>query len=121
MIMRMLIIKYCYKYQFMSMKSYLANRIKDVATADADGLMDCISSALDDAGISWKQKLVRFGADGASVNFGRKNGVYNKLSEQSSWSLASTVWHTVRSWRQKMPSKVLTSLRSVLSLCVIAT
>ena len=40
------------------------------------GLKEAISTTFQEAGVEdWKEKLVAFGADGASVNLGKKAGV----------------------------------------------
>ena len=54
--------------------------LTEVSHAHADGLVDCINSAIEKFGIeNWKVKLVGFCADGASVNLGQTGGVAAKL------------------------------------------
>ncbi|XP_067017850.1 zinc finger protein 862-like [Acropora muricata] len=57
---------------------------KEVAHAHAQGILDTINGAFGDCGIPrWKDKLVGMGADGASVNLGKKGGVSALLRQHS--------------------------------------
>ena len=50
--------------------------IEDIENANALGILKCIDTAFNRAEIlDWKENLVGFGSDGASVNLGSKNGV----------------------------------------------
>jgi len=46
------------------------------------GLKDTICATFEDAGMNWESKLVAFGADGASVNLGKKAGLATLLRKQ---------------------------------------
>ncbi len=62
--------------------------LKDVKKADAPGIKSVIESSFASLGITNNElysKLVGFGADGASVNSGDKNGVKALLQEKSPW------------------------------------
>ena len=57
----------------------------DLKTADANGIVEAIKTSFEDVNIDYLQKLVGFGADGASVNSGTKNGVKTKLQTENEW------------------------------------
>ena len=58
--------------------------LKDVARANADGLLRVLSDSFIDAGLTdYTQKLVGFMSDGASVNFGSKSGLLTKLQTEA--------------------------------------
>ena len=59
------------------------------------GLKEAISTTFEEAGVEhWKEKLVAFGADGASVNLGKKAGVAAFLKKDILTLLTSIVYHT---------------------------
>ncbi|XP_046901190.1 zinc finger protein 862-like [Hypomesus transpacificus] len=59
---------------------------EDIESATADGILHCIRSLLISKGIpNWTDHLVGFGADGASVNFGCRQGIYTKLKMDMPW------------------------------------
>ena len=54
--------------------------------ASADGVVNAITGTFESLGITnYTNKLIEFGADGASVNRGNKNGVIEKLREIMPW------------------------------------
>ena len=54
--------------------------------AGADGIILAICNSFQRLGITqFKSKLIGYGADGASVNRGDKNGVRAKLQEMCPW------------------------------------
>lgn len=56
--------------------------------AKADGVLDCINTmSMTRGNVEWKKNLIGFGADGASINFGRKEGIYTKLNDEMPWLL----------------------------------
>lgn len=55
------------------------------------GLKDTICATFKDAGVNWESKLVAFGADGASVNLGKKAGLATLLRKQAPFSWTFTV------------------------------
>jgi hypothetical protein len=61
--------------------------LKDVKKADAEGITNTIEESFKSLGILPNElsKLVGFGADGASVNSGNKNGVKALLEKNSPW------------------------------------
>jgi hypothetical protein len=62
--------------------------LKDVPKADAQGIKTAIEDSFHSLGILPSElysKLVGFGADGASVNSGNKNGVKALLEERAPW------------------------------------
>ncbi|CAB3979843.1 zinc finger 862-like [Paramuricea clavata] len=62
--------------------------LKDVKKADAEGITSAIEQSFESLGILPNElysKLVGFGADGASVNSGNKNGVKALLEKNAPW------------------------------------
>ncbi|KAL8572378.1 hypothetical protein ACOMHN_023147 [Nucella lapillus] len=58
--------------------------LTEVSYAHADGVLECINSSMVKFGLeNWKDKLVGFCADGATVNLGQSNGVVAKLREDN--------------------------------------
>ena len=56
-------------------------------------MVDTVNGAFADVGIhQWKKKLVGMGADGASVNLGKKGGVAHCYDRTCPTSLISTVF-----------------------------
>ena len=59
--------------------------IEDIENANALRIKNCIDTAFNRAEIPvWKENLVGFGSDGASVNLGSKNGVAALLKKRCS-------------------------------------
>ncbi|KAK9515783.1 hypothetical protein VZT92_026399 [Zoarces viviparus] len=60
--------------------------IEDTESTTVDGILHCIRSLLISKGIpNWTDRLVGFGADGASVTFGCRQGIYTKLKNDMPW------------------------------------
>ena len=58
--------------------------LTEVSYAHADGVLECINSSMEKFGLQkWRDKLVGFCADGASVNLGQVSGVVSKLREDN--------------------------------------
>ncbi|XP_070547018.1 zinc finger protein 862-like [Ptychodera flava] len=60
--------------------------IKNIPKADADGIVHAVSKLLSSClgnEDMWKQKLVAFGSDGASVMVGKKGGVVKKFKDDN--------------------------------------
>ena len=56
--------------------------MQSVKHADADGILHVISNGFNYASVvNWKDGLVGFGSDGASVMLGRQNGVLKKIKD----------------------------------------
>lgn len=56
--------------------------VKDTECITADGILRCVRSQWTSKGLpDWKGHLVGFGADGASVNFGCRQGIYTCMQE----------------------------------------
>ena len=56
--------------------------MQSVKHADADGILHAIGNGFNYASVvNWKDGLVRFGSDGASVMMGRQNGVLKKIKD----------------------------------------
>ena len=57
--------------------------IEDIKNANAEGVLTAVENAFDGVGMeTWKDKLIAFGADGASVNMGCRSGVGALLKAQ---------------------------------------
>ncbi|XP_063438155.1 zinc finger protein 862-like [Mytilus trossulus] len=57
--------------------------IEDVESADAAGVLNSINEAFDRHGLpDWKEKLIGFGSDGASVNLGNRSGVAKQIKDE---------------------------------------
>ena len=77
---------FCLVFFFYIVCFYHPNRIEDTESTTADGILHCIRSLLISKGIpNWTDHLVGFGADGASVNFGCRQGIYTKLKNDMPW------------------------------------
>lgn len=61
-------------------------RLKDVSSANAASLLQALTVAFDERGLSdYNRRLVGFLSDGLSVNFGRKSGLLTLLRQRSPW------------------------------------
>lgn len=66
-------------------------RIEDLKSGSATGVVSSIKSMFnklsgtDDKDYKIEDHLIGFGADGASVNFGRHSGVYTQMKEDMPW------------------------------------
>lgn len=57
--------------------------IEDVESADAAGVLNSINEEFDRHGLpDWKEKLIGFGSDGASVNLGNRSGVAKQIKDE---------------------------------------
>ncbi|CAC5374744.1 POLE2 [Mytilus coruscus] len=57
--------------------------IEDVESADSAGVLNSINEAFDRHGLpDWKEKLIGFGSDGASVNLGNRSGVAKQIKDE---------------------------------------
>ena len=70
--------------------------LKDVPKADAQGIKTAIEDSFHSLGILPNElysKLIGFGADGASVNSGNKNGVKALFEEKALWLVHTCIAH----------------------------
>lgn len=60
--------------------------VKDTECTTANGILSCNQSQWTSKGLpDWKGHLVGFGAGGASVNFGCRQGIYRKRQNEMLW------------------------------------
>ena len=58
--------------------------MKNVAKADAEGIVRALKSLLDGRfGEEWRKKIIAMGTDGASVMLGNKSGVAQRFREET--------------------------------------
>ena len=65
-------------------------RLKDVSSANATGLLQALTVSINECGLGlddYNRRFLGFLSDGASVNFGRKSGLYTDLilRQNSPW------------------------------------
>ena len=61
---------------------------KEIQHAHAEGIVTATKTLCDKVDETWKQKLIGFGADGASVNLGRNRSVYTLLRDEVQYTVS---------------------------------